>query len=193
MAFAHKRRLIPIVDRRFQFKYTVLIVLIAALVSTLLGYLLLRAYQEMNAIIQISEEIGERLNADDARFVFQLSIGFLVGEVFILGIMGLLITHRVCGPIFVVQRHLATMLDGTYPNVRSLRAGDEFRDMFQNFSDVVDELRKRDQDEHERLKSVLATAQAKGLGDAEVAVLRQLVDERAARLATAPPRQNAGA
>ncbi len=182
MAFAHKRRLIPIVDRRFQFKYTVLIVLIAAVVSTLLGYLLLRAYQEMNAIIQISEEIGERLNADDARFVFQLSIGFLVAEVFVLGVMGLLITHRVCGPIFVVQKHLATILDGAYPNVRSLRAGDEFKDMFQNFSDVVDLLRKRDQEEHDRLKSVLASAQAKGMSAEDTATLKQLVDERASRL-----------
>lgn len=183
MAYAHKRRLIPIVDRRFQFKYTGLIVLIAAVVSTLLGWLLLRAYQEMNSIIQISAEIGERLNADDARFVFQLSIGFLVAEVFVLGVMGILITHRVCGPVFVLHRHLNTLLEGAYPTLRGLRAGDEFKDMFESFGEVVDLLKKRDQEEHDRLKAVLDSARRGGLAESDLRALQELVDERAQRLA----------
>src|SRR5690349_2096296 len=114
----YKRRLIPIVDRRFQFKYTAIIVAIAAVVSTVLGYFLLKSYLEMNEVIDLaslSPEVNDKLNSDDARFVFQLTLGFLVLEVLGLGVMGLLITHRVCGPIFVLTRHLGTMLDGKYP------------------------------------------------------------------------------
>lgn len=185
MAYAYKRRLIPIVDRRFQFKYTAIIVVIAAFVSTVLGYFLLRAYFEMNDIIQISQEVGERLDADDARFVFQLAVGFLVGEVVILGVMGLLITHRVCGPIFVVHRHLNTILDGGFPHLRGLRAGDEFRDMFETFGQVVDAMKKRDQDELEKLRAFVDVARAKGFSEAELASVKELIDERDQRLAGA--------
>ena len=187
MAYAHKRRLIPIVDRRFQYKYTSLIVVIAAIVSLILGWLLLRSYQELNQVIQISAEIGERLNADDARFVFQLSIAFLVAEVVVLGVMGLLITHRVCGPVFVLHRHLNTMLEGGYPQMRPLRAGDEFKDAFDAFGEFVDSLKKRDQEEHDRLKAVVDAAKAKGLADADVKALQDLVDERASRIAGPRP------
>ena len=58
----------------------------------MLGFFLLKAYQEMNEVIgiaSISPEIGERLNTDDAKKVFLIIIACLVGEVFILGALGL--------------------------------------------------------------------------------------------------------
>ena len=72
MAHQYKRRLIPIVDRAFQFKYTGIILLVAAVTSTVLGFFLLKAYREMNEVIQLAgmaPEIGEKLDADDTRRV----------------------------------------------------------------------------------------------------------------------------
>ncbi len=186
MAQQYKRRLIPIVDRAFQFKYTGIILLVAAVTSTVLGFFLLKAYQEMNEVIgiaSISPEIGERLNADDAKKVFMIIIACLVGEVFILGALGLMITHRVCGPIFVITRHFGTMLDNKYPALRPLRAGDEFAPMFELFKQLVDKQRDRDAAEITRLGAALVAARAKGV-DAEVLqVMQTLIDERATRIA----------
>src|SRR5205823_2664209 len=99
-----------------------------AVISCVLGYLLLASYREMNQVVDIaslSPEVNDKLNTDDAHFVFKITILFLVVEVAGLGVMGLLITHRVVGPVFVLQRHLATLRDGKYPITRPLRAGDE--------------------------------------------------------------------
>lgn len=181
----YKRRLIPIVDWRFQFKYTGIVVLVAALVSAALGYFLLDAYFEMNAMIEISQAIGDRLNTEDARRVFYLVIGFLGLEVILLGVLGLVITHRVCGPIFVLHRHLATLLDGRYPELRPLRRGDEFRSTFETFSSTVQMLKERDEEEAKALRGVLDAARSKGLGDEHVAVLERLIEEREARRAGA--------
>lgn len=184
MAAQYKRRLIPIVDRRFQFKYTAIILAIAAVVSTVLGYFLLQSYMEMNEVIDLaslSPEVNDKLNSDDARKVFLITLIFLVVEVLGLGVMGLLITHRVCGPIFVLDRHLRTMLEGKYPNPRPLRAGDEFGDTFEAFRALIDGLKKRDADEIEKLKAALAAAKARGVPEGETTVLQQLIDERAAR------------
>lgn len=188
MAQQYKRRLIPIVDRAFQFKYTGIILLVAAVTSTVLGFFLLKAYREMNEVIgiaSISPDIGARLNADDATKVFQIIIACLIGEVVVLGALGLVITHRVCGPIFVITRHFGTMLDNKYPSLRPLRAGDEFAPMFELFKQLVDKQRDRDAAEITRLGAALAAAKAKGVDAETLQVLQTLVDERAARIAPA--------
>jgi hypothetical protein len=185
MAQQYKRRLIPIVDRAFQFKYTAIILLVAALTSTVLGFFLLDAYHEMNEVIglaAISPEIGEKLDADDATRVFTIIVLSLVGEVVILGVLGLIITHRVCGPIFVITRHLGTMLDGRYPALRPLRAGDEFAPMFELFKQLVDKQRDRDAAELSKLHKAMAAVRDKGVDDETVAILQTLIDERSARL-----------
>ena len=181
----YKRRLIPIVDRAFQFKYTGVILLVAAATSTVLGFFLLQAYREMNEVIQIAgmaPEIGRQLDADDSRRVFTITVAALIGEVAILGVMGLIITHRVCGPIFVITRHINTMADGKHPFLRGLRAGDEFAPMFHAFKRLIDGHKAKDRSDIDKLKPIIAAARAKGLADADVAVLQALVDEREARL-----------
>jgi hypothetical protein len=184
-----KRRLLPIVDRRFQFKYAGIIVAVAALASTALGYFLLSAYTEMNemlAVLQLSvqdgDALGARMNADDAKRVFTLVIGFLVGEVVILGLLGLIITHRVCGPVFVLQRDLQTFVDGKYPSHRVLRSSDEFRGAFETFGAAMKQLQERDRAEVLVLDAAL---QQIGAGHSAAPALETLRDERKQRLAAA--------
>ena len=191
MAQAYKRRLIPIVDRQFQFKYTGVIVGIAAAISLVLGYFLWKSYMEMNEVIDLaslSPEVNDKLNSDDARFVFTITLAFLAVEVAVLGVMGLLITHRVCGPIFVLQRHMETISNGSYPTMRPLRAGDEFRTAFETFTRMIDNLRKRDDDEMARLKAVLAAAKQAGVPAAEQSTLEKLIAEREGRVAGGAPK-----
>lgn len=194
MAQQYKRRLIPIVDRAFQFKYTGVILLVAAVTSTVLGFFLLKAYREMNEVIglaAISPEIGEKLDADDARQVFSIIVASLVGEVVVLGILGLIITHRVCGPIFVITKHFGTMLDGRYPSLRPLRAGDEFAPMFELFKQLVDKQRDRDAAEISRLTKAMNAARDKGVDAESLAIMQTLIDERSARIG--PPSAGAQA
>jgi hypothetical protein len=186
VAHAYKRRLIPIVDRRFQFKYTGIVLSVAASVAVVLGYLLWRSYIEMNEVVDLaslSPEVSDKLNTDDTTFVFKLTVGVLGTSVLVFGVMGLLITHRVVGPIFVLQRHLQSILDGKYPVTRPLRDGDEFGAAFTTFRSVVDLLRKRDEDEVAKLNDAIAAAKGQGLSAAHVAALQVMIDERNARLA----------
>lgn len=181
---SQKRRLIPISDRRFQFKYTGIIMLVAAVVSTALGALLLDAYRQMNAMIEINEAIGERLDHDSATQVFYLVIAFLAAEVVFLGALGLVITNRVCGPIFVIQRHLESLASGVYPRLRPLRAGDEFKSAFDAVSELVNALQARDARELEELRALQEQLRASESG-AEASVLESIarqISEREARV-----------
>jgi len=178
----YKRRLIPIVDRKFQFKYTAIIVAVAAVISCILGLLLLSAYREMNAIIEVSSAIGETLDADDARRVFYIVISFLIGEVAILGVLGLLITHRVAGPLFVFHRHLKTMKDGQYPKLRPLRPGDEFGEAFRTLSELIVDMKERDREEANALTKTIAAAEQGTLSQGEIDLLTVMVKARRDRL-----------
>jgi hypothetical protein len=179
---SYKRRLIPIVDQAFQLKYTALIMGVAAVISTALGYFLLSAYQEMNSLIEISSEIGEQLNSDDADRVFLMVVGFLGAEVVILGFLGIIITHRVVGPVYVLHRHLDTILAGKYPTLRPLRAGDEFSSTFGVFAKAIAALQDRDKSEIAVLAQAIDAATKSGVDQATVDALRALMREREARL-----------
>jgi methyl-accepting chemotaxis protein len=189
----YKRRLIPIIDPGFQYKYTGAILLVAGTISALLGLLLWRSYNETNSMLEvvnsiadINPEIARIVEESDRSFVFQLTLGFLVAEVVILGIIGLLITHRVCGPVFVVKRHLQTLSEGSFPTLRALRQGDEFVDMFTSLQKVTDSLKSRDQREADKLKGLLHRATSLSVDDQ--GVLQAMLKEREDRLASAAPR-----
>lgn len=189
MAQLNKRRSIPICDRAFQFKYTAIIISIVVVVSVVLGYLLLHSYWEMNRIMDLasqSPEMSDKVDRDTALNVFKVSFAFIVFEVLALGVMGLIITHRVCGPVFVIHRYLTNILDGTYPHTRPLRQGDEFGETFKVFTEVIESLKKRDADEVETLNRVIAAARQKGVPDRDIAMLEQLVVERRARVRSNP-------
>jgi nitrogen fixation/metabolism regulation signal transduction histidine kinase len=184
MAQSNKRRSIPIVDKEFQYKYTAIIVAIVVVISAVLGYLLLHGYWEMNRIMDLameSSEFSDKVNRDDALRVYYLSLLFIIFEVFAIGVLGLIITHRVCGPVIVIQRHLMSMLDGKYPPARPLRHGDEFQAAFNAFTAVLESLKKRDAEEVEKLNQVIAAARQKGVPAADVALLERLVAERRGR------------
>jgi hypothetical protein len=61
-----------------------------------------------------------------------------------LGVLGVLITHRVAGPVMVLGRYLHAFARGRYPRVRGLRRGDELKRLFGTFTDGVEALRERE-------------------------------------------------
>jgi signal transduction histidine kinase len=187
MSQANRRRSIPIVDKAFQYKYTAIMVLIAAVVSALLGGLLLQSYWELNRIMDLAmsdPDIRDKVDSAQALRVFQISAAFLVLEVLIVGLMGLIITHRVCGPVFVIHRQLASMLEGKYPHIRPLRDGDEFRETYKVLTALVESFRKREAEEADKLQQAIVAARQKGMLESDVALLEQLVAEKRLRAAS---------
>lgn len=182
-AHPHKRRLVPIVDRQFQYKYTGMIVAVAAVISSVLAWQLFRSYQELNEILEINQAINAALNSADAMRVFYISMGFIVAEVVLLGLVGLLITHRVVGPVFVLERHFGTVLDGKYPKIRPLRQHDEFKSAFETFSHMITTVKQRDEEELQALRKILADLDAGGAVPPEHrAALVSVIDAKAARI-----------
>lgn len=138
-----KRRLIPIVDPRFQWKYTLVIVALGVSISGVMSALLYARYREATRILELSEKYRTEIERSDELFLFYLII-LLVLMAIGLTIGGIIVTHRIAGPLYVVARYLEQIAQGRYPEVRPLRKRDELEEFFSVFESAVATLKSRE-------------------------------------------------
>jgi nitrogen fixation/metabolism regulation signal transduction histidine kinase len=144
-----------LIDRGFQLKYTVLLVLSGTLISILFGTLAYLA--EVDVHRSLAEEltrIGGRaadptlvsgLVKESATTLLVLTLAVTVLMSTALGLIGILITHRVAGPLYVMSRYVNTLAEGRYPIFRSLRRSDELKTFFDQFRAAIDSLRRAEE------------------------------------------------
>jgi hypothetical protein len=176
-----------LLDRRFQLKYTAMLLALSLAISCALGFLLLQQLAESSRMLaleaELDPEFAARLATSDQRLVTGLVAALLVFNGF-LALGGILVTHRMAGPIYVFGRHLTTLAAGRFPKVRALRRGDEFVDVSARLAEAVTALEARERHELEALEAVVAEATGEGgLSEARRAELSRLVAEKRARLA----------
>ncbi len=63
------------------------------------------------------------------------------------GLAGIVVTHRVAGPIYKMKQQLRALRKGNYDVPAPLRKGDELVDFFEEFRRMVGELRRRQEEE----------------------------------------------
>ncbi len=122
---------------------------------------------------------AEALTAQSASLMAQRrSIMFLLAGalsllVVLIGLAGIIVTHKIAGPIYKMKRLLRRVSDGRYQKEGGLRKGDELQHFFDAFLSMLDSLRSRESSKIERLDR--AIAQLEPSVDAEKLVgLREL-------------------
>jgi hypothetical protein len=65
----------------------------------------------------------------------------------VLAAYGIVLTHKVAGPLFKITGHLDKMRDGKLGVVYNLRKGDQLVDFFDHFKSAHDALRARTQED----------------------------------------------
>ncbi|MBI5511510.1 MAG: hypothetical protein HY903_22365 [Deltaproteobacteria bacterium] len=163
-----RRRVIPIVDARFQWKYTLLIMALGVGLTAIMGGFLYKAHVDNTRLLDLAGNQllqAEVMRGDQIFLLYLIVLVILMGVG--LGFWGLIVTHRVSGPLYVVARHLAAIASGRYPDVRPLRKRDELQEFFSTFEEAVNAMRNRDVVMMREMDAALADAK-KGLeGDAK--------------------------
>jgi methyl-accepting chemotaxis protein len=103
-----------------------------------------------------------------------------------IGLAGILVTHRIVGPVFKVKRHLREVRDGHLKIPGKLRPGDELVDLFETFEEMVRALRSRQEQEIAMLDRAIASLEGKAAPDA-LEPLHALRREMSDALETEPP------
>ncbi len=134
--------------------------------------------QEQTVLAQ--ESVSLRGQHQMAALVLTISLLVFVGFV---GVMGILVTHKVAGPIFKMKRQLTQVADGHLRIPDKLRRGDELVDFFNAFHRMVVSLRERQQQEIDTLEECIAKLEAQA-DETDLAPLRALLTEMKGALDT---------
>jgi hypothetical protein len=118
-------------------------------------------------------ELVEQIRQSDSTLVWlMVAITVLMAAAFAL--FGVLVTHRVAGPVYVMSHYIGVVAKGRYPIMRPLRKHDELKVFFERFQSAVESLRGREVEEADELKHALGTLSGIASGEEAKKVLEGL-------------------
>jgi len=158
-----------VVDRRFQLKYTLLLVGMGVVIAGLFGGALYLSHLEALRVLARGEEAGEA-----SRRLLWLMLVISLGMAATLSLVGVVVTHKVAGPVHVMSHYLNVLAGGRYPIMRQLRKGDELQRFFESFQAAVESLRAREAGEADTLRNAVAGFSALAGTEEARALLAQL-------------------
>jgi hypothetical protein len=172
-----------LLDVGLQVRYTMTIVIVAVFLTAGLGYKMYQATRDISKVIELSgmadptvaSELRGQFAASD-RWVLWGIVGFGVVLVISITAVGILITHKVAGPLFKIAAFFGRVKEnrlGAIP--QSLRKGDELQEFYGSFRDMHQALREKIDDDVRVLNEAVSALESGGPG-AQKAVedLRQL-------------------
>jgi nitrogen fixation/metabolism regulation signal transduction histidine kinase len=122
-----------------------------------------RLNRQQRALEQQAAELkqqSQRIELQQNR-MFVTLISALTLLVVIIGLAGIVVTHRVAGPIYKMKRQIRDVGEGHLRIPGKLRKGDELVDFFDAFETMVLNLRARQQGEIDKLERAIKTLEPK--------------------------------
>jgi hypothetical protein len=173
-----------LLNARFQLKYCFMMVGMSSVISIMLGYFLVDQMRENSRMLQLEAELDAAFQAQladsDAQTVLVMIATLALFNV-ALFLIGVFITHRMAGPIYVFRRYLLALSEGRIPQIRRLRKGDEFKEVLEALEIACDGIQGRTEADIALLNR--AVDALSGQGDREEvrqSLLEQVEKKRAA-------------
>lgn len=155
-----------LLDAGFQLRYMLRLAALGGGGVMLVGVLAWRSHQSVLEQGATPEALA--LSGETMLWLTGLGALAMAG---VLALFGLVLTHRVAGPVYVMNLYLAALAAGRFPRMRPLRRRDELRGFFSQFSGTVDRLREREAEEARLLSEVIdALAPVASTQDAQAAL-----------------------
>ena len=176
-----------LIDRRFQLKYTGMVLLVTVTVAGGLGYL---AYgfsqgqtEALTAQIMAQPDLAADTASDLEEFAQQedrkIRNAIFAGVLLLtlaLGLTGIIVTHRVVGPAYRMRRLFEHVGEGKFEVTTGIRKGDELQELFHSFADMVESLRDQRAEEIEQLEETLIKMESAGVQSAYITELRAVLE-----------------
>jgi len=174
-----------LLDVGLQVRYTMTIVIVAVFLTAGLGYKMYQATKDISKVIELSgmadpavaKELQGQFAASD-RWVLWGIIGFGIVLVISISAVGILITHKVAGPLFKIAAFFGRVRENRLGAVPTrLRKGDELQDFYGSFREMHMALRANVQEDVTVLGNAVAALETSG-ADGQKALQKSLEDLR---------------
>ena len=153
-----------LIDRSYQLRFTLAIAGVAASLTACLGALVYHALREASQVVALrmldptdleATALQQQLLRND-RLLLAGLFGFGVVLVVLIAGYGVLMTHKVAGPLFKISRHMNLIRDGRLARLDDLRKGDELTEFFATFRGMHEALGRGAVDEAALLEQLAA-------------------------------------
>lgn len=170
------RRQKYIINPAFQWKYALFVACSVFTVTCVMGSVMYVVLHD-----QARQRIVDPSMYSTSVSVVVLSFSLLLGVLTACGagIWGAFSSHKLCGPLFVVEQGLNELAQGRFPHVRPLRKRDKFKDFFEVYANTVVALREAKTVQAESLdKSLALSREALAAGGSSCdSAMTKLVDQ----------------
>jgi hypothetical protein len=155
-----------LLNKGLQLRFTLIIVAISATLTGGLGWVVMSKAHEASRVVQVramdpTDEMAQQLVAqfahnDKVMLAVLIAFGLLLSVV--LSAYGIVLTHKIAGPLYKVTLYLDKMRDNHLGQVYNLRKGDELVEFFEHFKAAHDSIRARTQADIDLLDKALGSA-----------------------------------
>ena len=152
-----------LLDVGLQLRYTATIIIVAVFLTGFLGWRIYKATQDTSKVIlwtglvdkATATELESQFAQSD-RTVMLGIIGFGVILVLSIGGVGILLTHKVAGPLYKISSFFGRIRDNRLgPAPAKLRKGDELQDFYLSFREMHQAIRGRTEEDVRVLENAL--------------------------------------
>ena len=159
---ARGRRRTYVVNPAFQWKYTLLFMVAAFVVSALMSVTLfgVHFHQARARTLALQNNPDAAVNGEMVLLLLFSTLAFATVAAATVGLWSIFFTHRISGPIFVIGRWLDNVADGKVPKIRALRKKDEFKQLHASFDRALDTIREQGRAQCAGLTASIAIAHA---------------------------------
>jgi len=164
----HHRRYL--VDTKFQFKYTGFVILCSSIVFAVLGWKLYQLNLTNTQILEIQQpDVARLVQGQDTQILYLLG-GFFVLQVVSLFVLGILLTHRIAGPLFRASKVLEEITKtGELMTLSKVRERDEFQAFFDNLGDVLSAVKAKTGEQRKKIADLQHALEAARTNPDEIA------------------------
>jgi hypothetical protein len=172
-----------LIDVGLQLRYTATIVIVAVVLTIILGIRIYQATQDTSKVIlwtglvdpATAQELQTQFAQSDRTVVWGI-VGFGIILVLSIGGVGILLTHKVAGPLYKISSFFGRIRDNRLgPAPAKLRKGDELQNFYLSFKDMHQAIRGRVEDDVRVLEGALTAIEATPEGRAQS--LQNALDE----------------
>lgn len=155
-----QRRRKYVINPTFQWKYTALVVMGVFVITTFMSSALYSVLHEQARSSILGHTNPREITVwQNTPVVLLAAMAFAALLALVFGIWTIMFTHRLSGPIFVMENLLREVAEGRIPKRRALRKKDEFKDLYDAIWRVIDVMQSEKRTELAKLTETLNIAQ----------------------------------
>lgn len=140
------RKRIFLINRDFQLRYTRIAVVVGLVSTALTMFLILYPLYYFKIIRSITFLPDPFLVAIATAAIFNF---------FVVALMGILVTHRIAGPMYALVKNMRQIQSGRYNASLQVRKDDELKFVVRNFNDMCEALMASARSDQDRLECIL--------------------------------------